>query len=77
MDEALEERISSRWQPMVRLEEMVTPRTRIGLSWRLLDAAQALMWENSSFKFTDNPMISCSDGVNGVPLDYKPNIMVY
>src|SRR6218665_106232 len=80
MEEAVEERISSRWQPMVRLEEMVTPRTRIevtliapwrmgaglteaprprrqtmssrvfrGLSWRLLDAAQDLMWENSSF----------------------------
>src|SRR6218665_3348565 len=39
MDEALEERISSRWQPMVRLEEMVTPRTRIEVTliapWRM------------------------------------------
>ena len=39
MDEALEERISSRWQPMVRLEEMVTPRTHIEVTliapWRM------------------------------------------
>ena len=39
MDDVLEERISSSWQPMVRLEEMVTPRTHIEVTltapWRM------------------------------------------
>src|SRR6218665_76326 len=46
MDDAPEERISSRWQPMVRLEEMVTPRTRIEVTliapWRMGAGSQAL-----------------------------------